>query len=191
MLRFGKVVGQWSIPAFIAAILLMAGGSVATAQEIVDSKGVFVGLIYGSVLTAIGAGDIGGQGGALRVPDGQWVVFPISVPGLVVAGISLKKAAAPVPNTLLYYRSSNCAGTPYLYAGSLPTIAIVVNADDATGTAASGVLYYPALPFRSIPFFSEGFYDAHIFRCQAITGSIFTGAVNSVKLSFTPPFSIK
>jgi hypothetical protein len=87
------------------------------------------------------------------------------------------------------YTSTNCTGTPYLDAHALPSQGYVVSTS-TTGPVASGTLYYPHLPFKSLPFFST---KSPTGPCTTFTNSIsdFAGVAQSVKLSFSPPFSIK
>jgi len=163
--------------AAMAAAIVAAGWSGETARaagtEIVDSRGTFVGLVNGA-------------GNALRqLPDGQWVAFPVEVSGLVVSAALNGSAIINV-----YYMTPNCTGTPYLDARPLPAQGIVVNPSigSASATATGGKLYYPSQPFNSVPIFSFWAFGS----CNTPTFStVFAGVAKSVRLGFSPPFSIK
>jgi hypothetical protein len=149
-------------------MLLSAAAPTAIAQapgtEIVDSKGMFVGLVNG-------------LGYALRkLPDGEWVSFDVSTKGLFA--VKTVKDAGRVVDPL-GYTSSNCTGTPYLFeythsdafvqpslrarngransnsfANELPVRGVVVNPREVDFTATSGILYYPRSPFQTLPILS-------------------------------------
>jgi hypothetical protein len=158
---------NWAKIGLTALAALVASPSVRAAGTlIVDSKGALVGLLDS-------------QDRAYRqLSDGQWVEFLVEVGGLQIG---------PIPSFL--YTSKNCTGTRYLDASALPTVGYLLSTAKA-GPVATGTLYYAHLPFQLLSFFSE---KAPTGPCFPFTNSVFdfAGVAQSVKLSFSPPFSIK
>jgi hypothetical protein len=156
-----------------ATLIAPAAMAQAPGTEIVDSKGVLVGLVNGS-------------NAALRqLPDGQWVLFDTKAEGL----FAYQTLRDSYYTFALFYTTSNCTGTLYLYAGDVPTFGVVVNSQG--GDVSSGRLYYPAKPFQTLPILSRYYPYNPKTPCVSYTANTMVGKAKSTELSFTLPFSVK
>jgi hypothetical protein len=176
----------FSIAVALAVMAASTGTVRAAGTEIVDSKGTLVGLVNGNLAYYWDPsfGFVSEPGHALRqVPDGQWVSFAVDALGMWASAVNA---------VALLYTSNNCMGVPYLNANSIPMMGSVVNASIKPGSGSkevgAGTLYYASPPFQVVPISSRKSGTA----CSPQTPqNIYVGVAKSVKLSFSPPFSIK
>lgn len=124
------------------AIGLLGSGSVMAAAPdktpagtaVVDSTGAVVGNL------AVGNGWIE------RQINGVWYAFFTATrDGLFLA--------SPISQLLIYYTPTNCTGTAYLEARSLPPLVYLTNSHfpDGGGPVNSATMNYPAAPFQAPP----------------------------------------
>ena len=144
-------------------------GTPAPGTQIVDSTGAVVGNFCGF-------------GCVTRNVNGVWLslVSGVRRDGLVVS------STTPVP---FMYTSSNCSGTAYLDATSIPINGYMVNGVAISGVATTATLYYPATPYQSLLISSSNNGGA----CQVANPPFMVdaGVATTTPLTVVPPLSIQ
>ena len=156
-----------------ASVMAAAPDKTPPGTEVVDSRGAVVGNL------AVG------QGLTERQINGVWYAFFLaSRDGLFVF---------PTNALTIYYTSTNCTGTAYLDARSLPPIVFLTNPNfpDGGGPVNSATMDYPAAPFQALPISS--FSNGNGNSCQLLSPptTMTVGLVTTTTLTVVPPLSVR
>jgi hypothetical protein len=137
---------------------------------VVDANNKLVGNFSGVQL-------VGTSGSAIlyRNINGVWVGLSYGLNGLAISSI---QAVAYL------FSSSNCTGSRYLNAESLPVAGTIVQSTNNTDT-----LYFPGIPLRKLASWS---YLNLLNQCVQTCGSLVVGPAQSISIdTYKAPFSIK
>jgi hypothetical protein len=132
-------------------------GPAGRGFQVVDSRGAVLGPLLGPDEVGIHVGD-------------QWLTLGVSTSTLA--------------NQLyVWYESTDCSGTPYLFANDLPPL----------GETDNTLLYYPAAPLQVRTIRSQGRFGGGVCYRQSLEPQMLVGvATPLVDLSsFVPPFSVQ
>lgn len=145
------------------------GGMFARGTQVVDRNDKVVANILA-------------QGQYILEIKGNWVTFT----GLLRDGLS------PFPPAQIYYTSSNCSGTAYLGARTLPVSAYLVGMAGSETVSNKATLYYPAPPYQSLPI-SSVVVQAPTSNCEKISPQLMidVGVAKTMPLTVAPPLSVR
>jgi hypothetical protein len=178
----------------VSTMAASASASKTTAPpgtQIVDSKGTVIGNFIGySDNSTVAPQNANGSDASVvsrQISGGPWVAFEVVTPtGSGGNGWGLNTIAQ---NQLdLFYTSTNCTGTPYMQAQSIPVIGYPVTASG--GISASATIYYAAPPYQLVPMgsFTQGSQGG---ACNSTAQQVYAGLAATANVSFVPPFSLQ
>jgi hypothetical protein len=143
-------------------------GAPAPGTQVVDSKGTVVGNLFSGA-------------SVIRQINRVWVEFQ----GVIRDGIEPESQN----NIQFIYTSSNCSGTPYLDATSIPISGYAIGSAPISKTVN---IYYPAPPYQSLLISSRTTPPGSPNNCQTIPPEMVdVGAVASASLTVVPPLSVR
>jgi hypothetical protein len=153
--------------------------------QVVDAAGNVVGnLVHQEtiVTTDLLPPPLPLPGTVLRQINGVWVRL---LDGVTRDG--LYTTAGPT----LYYMSTDCTGTAYMSAETIPILGWLVANPLYNPRATTATIYYPALPFRSLQMASV-VVGAGGCQVGGVSGDpIYVGLVATTTLTVVPPLSVR
>lgn len=159
-----------------ASVALAGTASAASAENVVDSKGVILGTVQGAP---------DAPWVRLKMKDGTWTAVRIGW-----HGYNTNQSNNPVFVT----EGANCVGTKYIW-GSLFNYAVSYKMKSADTKV---YLRYPIPPYKTITVKSEAYWDSMQGKAVCFNRStpystyvaVFK-VIDTDTLGFTPPFTVK